>query len=170
VTELCRATGLRPTTQKRALAILRTCGYQTSKQPRVEVAARSNLRRRRRGRFALQTHAGLPAVRTLTPLLFRRLGFQARKVKKARAHAYKEWIQRRAPIASAVQIHDARRLLGRVTAANVQREARLATAGVATAPQLQLQATPPAGRHEDAAAAREARLERLARLKPPPDA
>lgn len=165
VSELCRATGLRPTTQKRALATLRACGYQNSVQPVLRLK-RPREGRLRRGRRVQQVFVGLASVRTLTPLLFRRLGFKARKVKRARARGYQEWIRRRAPIASAVQIHDARRLVGRVAAANVEREARLSTAGVATSPQLQLQPARTPGRLLDANEARDARLQQL--LKPPP--
>jgi len=165
VSELCRATGLSSSRQKRMLRVLKAAGYQSAKQPRVEIAARSNLRRKRRGRPPLQRYAGLPAVRVLTPLLFRRLGFSERKVEKARARGYAEWTRRRAPVASAVQIIGARETLHRLVSGNALREQRLqAGAGVTAAPPIRprLSAAQLLQRNEQ----RELRLQQLP--KPPP--
>lgn len=104
ISELCKATGLTPSRQARAIRVLKDARYQqSSMQPVVELEA-PKPGRVRRGVRQIQRYAGLPAVRTLSPLLFQRLGFAGTKIKKARQRGYQEWIARRAPVASPVAI------------------------------------------------------------------
>jgi hypothetical protein len=113
--KLCEHTGLSPSRLARALAELEGAAYIHSAQA-VEEKTDAD------GQPILdlegkKTYRGFPAVRVLTPLLFQRLGFRARKVAKARAHAYQEWTTRRAAPASAVAILSTRRELRKLAAA-----------------------------------------------------
>ncbi len=112
IAQLAAHTGMSVRRVGRALRELREAGYITSKQPVIELASP----RPRRGRAGVQTHMGLPSVRTVTPLLLRRLGFTERKIGRARKHASDDWARVHAPPASAVAILGTRRALRQLAA------------------------------------------------------
>ena len=106
VAKLAEHTGLTVPRVARALAELEAAGYIHSAQA-VEAYTDDAGKER---------HRGFPAVRVLTPLMFRRLGIGERKLKRAQANGYQEWLRRRRAPASAVQIHGQRRAIRRMVA------------------------------------------------------
>ena len=114
---LCRDTGLSRSRQVRALAEINAARYGSSRQPVERLAEPRPRPGRRPGtRGAMQTHRGLPAVRTLSPLLLRRLGFTDAKVARARQHAADAWKARVGPSLSAAALLGSRAALRRLAA------------------------------------------------------
>jgi hypothetical protein len=133
VVRLCRLTGLSRSRQTRALAELESAGYVSSMQPVVKLPAP---RARRGGRRGMQTHVGMPAVRTVRPLLLQRQGFTAAKVNKNRRRGYDDWQRRRGKVESAVAVLGMRRDLSRLYRSIREREGRLAGAAVLAEPHV----------------------------------
>jgi hypothetical protein len=106
VFKLAEQTGLTEARVSRAIAELEAAGYIRSAQA-VEKYFDAD---------GAERHRGFPAVRVVTPLMFRRLGVKPEKLKRAQANGYQAWTRRRTPPASAVQIHGARNALRRMTA------------------------------------------------------
>jgi hypothetical protein len=132
VARLMKLTGLRRTAQTEALRELAEASYLGSVQPVIKLPAA----RPRRGRRGLQTYIGLPAVRTVRPLLLTRLGFTAAKVNKNRRRGYDDWQRRRGKVESAVAVLGMRRDVRKLYRSMAEREGRLAGAAVLQEPHV----------------------------------
>jgi hypothetical protein len=119
IAEYARATGLCERCVSRGLAEGEG-KYWRSVQPVVEL--KTPIQRKRGG--GMQTHAGLPSVRVLTPLFFKRLGITDRKLARARRHGAQAWERRRAPPASLVGIRQMFRHMRDTLQAETERSRR----------------------------------------------
>ncbi len=100
VEELATETDMSEPRVGRALAELHRAGYLKSHRV-VE------------GYDAGNRYCGLPSVRVLTPLLFRRLGITEKKMLKAQGQGAATWQRKRGPLVSAVGVQKVRRELQR---------------------------------------------------------
>jgi hypothetical protein len=98
VEELAAETGMSEPRVGRAVAELHRARYLESKRV-VE------------GYDAGNRYCGLPSVRVLTPLLFRRLGITEKKLLKAQGQGAAAWQKKRGPLVSAVGVQKVRREL-----------------------------------------------------------
>lgn len=150
IAKLCEATGLTEWRVGRALGDLEAAGYIRSVQP-VEALQDHVPGCSKHGRCACppllgpdgkQRHRGFPSVRVLTPLAFRRLGQNDRKVRRARSLAHQRWCRRTGRPASAVQLVQGRKARRRIERLNRRRERRLES-GAGTAAAFAARPVPP---------------------------
>ena len=124
VADHVKATGLSPTRVRRALPEFEGWGIHTSVQPVTEFK-KPKTRKAGDRRKGLQRYAGLPAVRTVTPLLMQRLGITPKKQARARRAGYQDWQRRKARPLSAVAIKETQRALRRLGDSDRGRAAQL---------------------------------------------
>ena len=118
--ELAQQTGVSISRLKRARATVATAGYVNSVQPVVRLREP-----RARPGGGHQVYAGLPAVRTIRPLLLQRMGFSPQKIHRARRRGYADWCRRKGKPLSPVAVHRWHHDVTSLAAANHAREQRL---------------------------------------------
>jgi hypothetical protein len=124
--ELALHTGVSLSRLKRARA---TCSvYVNAVQPVVRLREP-----RARPGGGVQVYAGLPAIRTIRPLLLQRLGFSPAKIHRARRRGYADWCRRKGKPLSPVAIQRWHHDVTALTRANHEREQRLLRSAVVLA-------------------------------------